>query len=403
MLPAPLTRSPRARAVSMLLLRVSCSVLGAACCLLAAAGAAQGQRWTAERVLTVGENQGIEFGQVRDIAAGDDGRFFVLDRMESRVHTFSADGKLESSFGKRGAGPGEISDLAVALMVSGDELVVVDTRNRRLSVFEKDGTFVTSRPIDIMQGLPMRWQAAGRRVAWLVRPMPTAPGRSNPFSGVTKYTILAADPRSDAAPDTLVRLELPSDSEMEVAGSTIRMKANLGAARALLGGDGAGRLLVARSDTFRIRMMDTSKGLESWITHPVERHRYTRGELEEMREEADVEVSRAFRSGAEAGARMGGGRSAPEPEIEFIMPEYAPALVSILAGDRTLLTQSAYTPRDAKQVTWDVLTYDGRSLGTLTLPAGFTPHAHRGDRIYGVEKDEYDVDSVVVYRITQRK
>jgi hypothetical protein len=48
---------------------------------------------------------------------------------------------------------------------------------------------------------------------------------------------------------------------------------------------------------------------------------------------------------------------------------------------------------------WDVLAYDGKLLGTLRLPRNFSPRALASDRLYGVEKDELDVEAVVVYRI----
>src|SRR5688500_16510789 len=92
---------------------------------------ASAQQWSAQRVLSIGENQGMSFGMIAGITTAPDGRFFVLDRMESRVHVFSAAGKLEKTFGKRGAGPGELSNLAMDILYSSGQLAIIDVMNQR--------------------------------------------------------------------------------------------------------------------------------------------------------------------------------------------------------------------------------------------------------------------------------
>jgi hypothetical protein len=92
-----------------------------------------------------------------------------------------------------------------------------------------------------------------------------------------------------------------------------------------------------------------------------------------------------------------GGRAVPKPEVEYIMPEFAPVLTDLIANARLVLVQRSTQAHKATR--WDVLSYEGRLLGTLQLPANFRPQALSGDRIYGVEKDDLDVESVAVYRI----
>lgn len=90
--------------------------------------------------------------------------------------------------------------------------------------------------------------------------------------------------------------------------------------------------------------------------------------------------------------------SMPRVRTEYTMPEYAPVITGVIAGDRMVLV--ARTARDdGMVVNWDVLSYEGRLLGTLALPRAFEPHALRDERIYGVEKDALDVPALTVYRI----
>ncbi len=359
----------------------------------------QAQQWSAQRLLSIGENQGVSFGQIAGIATAPDGRFFVLDRLESRVHVFSAAGKLERSFGKRGAGPGELSNLAMEILFSRGQLAIIDAMNQRISLFAADGAFVHSRPLLITQGMPTAWDAAGDRLVYLARPMPGPMAAQ--MGSITKHTVFALDPRGTAPPDTLLRIDLPPDTEMSMTGSAIKAKMNLRVPQLQLAGDGTARVLLAASDTYRIRVLTADGKTTGWLTRTVSRHRYTNAELARMREQADSSLDAAFKSGA-AAAAAASGRGMPKPEVEYILPEYAPAISGIMAGDRFLLVSRNAEFERRKQIDWDVLDYDGKLLGTVRLPPSFTPHALSGDRLYGVEKDELDVESVAVYRIGPR-
>jgi hypothetical protein len=59
------------------------------------------------RRLQLGRTSRTAFGRVADVVGMDDGRFAVLDRMESRVIIFDSVGAVVSSFGRSGEGPGE--------------------------------------------------------------------------------------------------------------------------------------------------------------------------------------------------------------------------------------------------------------------------------------------------------
>jgi hypothetical protein len=80
------------------------------------------------------------------------------------------------------------------------------------------------------------------------------------------------------------------------------------------------------------------------------------------------------------------------------MPEYAPVITGLIAGGRMVLVART-AGDDGMVVHWDVLSYEGRLLGTLALPRAFEPHALRDERLYGVEKDAVDVPALTVYRI----
>jgi hypothetical protein len=112
------------------------------------------QQWSAQRVLSIGEEEGTSFGKITGIAATAN-ELYVLDGMESRVYVYDTKGRKLRTFDKRGAGPGELSNMPTHLVLWPNQLVIPDAMNRRVNLFGTDGKFVDSRPIDPMAGFPL--------------------------------------------------------------------------------------------------------------------------------------------------------------------------------------------------------------------------------------------------------
>ena len=72
----------------------------------------------------------------------------------------------------------------------------------------------------------------------------------------------------------------------------------------------------------------------------------------------------------------------------------------MIAGDRFVLV-SSNVGNDTQG--YDVLGYDNKFLGKFVPPRNFDPFTIRGDLVYGVETDEFDVQSVAVYRLIPPK
>ncbi|MDJ0836222.1 MAG: 6-bladed beta-propeller [Acidobacteriota bacterium] len=71
-----------------------------------------------------------------------DGRVYVLDGQEKKIHIYGADGKLIKSFGEAGKGPGEMT-YPFELILSEDALYVRDFGNVAVIRFDLDGNFVS--------------------------------------------------------------------------------------------------------------------------------------------------------------------------------------------------------------------------------------------------------------------
>ena len=357
------------------------------------------QQWSATRVLQVGENEGLTLGKVAGMAGSADGRLYVLDQSESKVHILSSTGKIERSFGKRGAGPGELSAAASNIVLYRGQILVVDLLNQRVNLYNGDGSFVRSRPIRLTEGVPISWVAAGDRVVTALRPIGSLV--AGQAGGVTEHTVIAFDPRADSAPDTLLRVHLPMDNQISM-GSTLRMKLDLRVPQVFLAGDGGEKLLVATSDTYRIRVFGSNGKVAGAITRNAARRRYTTAEVARLKHETDSAGAAAMKAGASyAASATGRAVQMPKVEMEYLFPEFAPVLTNLIAGNQYVLVQR--TIEKNSPTDWDVLTYDGKFVGTVRFPAAFSARTMIGDRVIGAEKDELDVESVAVYRIAPKK
>ena len=81
------------------------------------------------------------FYQPMGVAASPSGDIFVLERGNRRIQMFDHDGTFLASLGGPGQGPGELQ-FPVAIGIAGDRLVVHDGMNARLSFWTLDGTHV---------------------------------------------------------------------------------------------------------------------------------------------------------------------------------------------------------------------------------------------------------------------
>jgi len=83
------------------------------------------------------------FNHPADVAVAADGTTFVADGYgNSRIHVFSADGRLIRSWGEAGRGPGQFSVPHGIAVDSRNRVYVADRENDRVQVFDLAGTLL---------------------------------------------------------------------------------------------------------------------------------------------------------------------------------------------------------------------------------------------------------------------
>ncbi len=97
-----------------------------------------------------GSGSGL-FDQPTDVVVAANGDIFVTDShrgaadrpsLNNRVVKFTRDGRFVKEWGKKGSGPGEMSEPHTIAMDSRGRLFVGDRENNRILIFDQDGTYL---------------------------------------------------------------------------------------------------------------------------------------------------------------------------------------------------------------------------------------------------------------------
>lgn len=108
--------------------------------------------WTLKEDLRIGtfdQAGATSFGELKGLAVLDDGRIAVLDAQAQELRIFGPEGEHLATYGGKGEGPGELHT-AFGLMRSPDgQLWVPDRGNARISVFDPDGGYQASFPLQL--------------------------------------------------------------------------------------------------------------------------------------------------------------------------------------------------------------------------------------------------------------
>jgi len=97
------------------------------------------------------------FNMPTNLAIARNGDIFVADGYgNSKVHRFSADGRLILSWGRQGVGPGEFALVHNVWIDSRDRVLVCDDENDRLQIFDQNGNFIEQWKLANPSGLCVR-------------------------------------------------------------------------------------------------------------------------------------------------------------------------------------------------------------------------------------------------------
>jgi hypothetical protein len=357
--------------------------------------------WTLSEELRLEDDDAEKsFGEIRGVVATRNGNIFVLDYKAQEIRVFDSGGKFLRLAARRGNGPGEIVD-ANGMIVGPDDVVWTnDPRNGRWSAYNSAGQFLRQLIVPI-RSFTYLWGAAADATGRILDPIfvldPTKidPATNRPTS-VARIRRVRLDNGAVDTVDHPVCVTPPP-----VTTTTIHFR------RA--GGDGErymGVPFLPRAQTALTRQGTI------WCTPSAEYRLsiHTMGARganpyrEVVRHDLPAPpVSPDERKAAEAridstvrtyGPIVTGGAS--------LIPKNKPVIASIAADDQgRVWVRRTDTP--AERPEFEVFDPSGRPIARVRASGkvGSLQVFITGNLLYTVVRDEFDVESVVRYRINR--
>ena len=287
-------------------------------------------------------------------------------------------------------------------MGPGDTLLVPDMANQRVNRYAPDGTSLGSFPLRIENGIPMSIVATRTGVvAEQVRPL-SLPDRPAPDS-LDVIVTLATD---GSVIDTL--MTFPPGAGLDLSNERGPQRTLFAAEPVWTLSDDM-QLFFGITNEYRISVFDPEGNLQRIVTKPSEPAPVTERDQEMMWEVIEQQI-----------------RSLVPPEsFTAIMAQtrqslgfadFFPAFVSMSIGPNgSIWVQHLRPPaevteeeletydmaQDIGSRDWDVFDPEGRYLGVVTMPPRFTPRIILEGKIYGVWRDDLDVQYVTRLRIVE--
>ncbi len=362
-------------------------------------------QWRVEADLKIGILEGdadYQFGGIGWIAVGSTGRMYVLDTQAQNVRAFSPDGVYQQTFGGPGGGPGEIGPGAIFVAAGpGDTLLVPDLANRRINRYAPDGSHLPSVPLRIEEALPMIWRStADGAVASQMRPLGLAQS-----SGTSPAEAPSMDAITTVGADGLVKdtiLQFPSGKTISVAGGVPEI--NIYTPEPAWAVSDDMRVVYGVNDQYRLEIYGTDGTLERVFTMPFEQRPV--GERDKR-----IVMDYLETAWLDAGVPP---QALPRLRSVVHFGEYFPAFAALQSGpDGTIWVQHVQAASDLSEdemenynliedsgaPTWDVFSGEGKYLGTVEMPDRFAARVFRDNNVYGVWRDESDVQYVMRLRL----
>jgi hypothetical protein len=279
---------------------------------------------------------------------------------------------------------------------------VPDIMQQRMTRYTAEGEPAGSFPIPFSEGVSVRWDMAEDG-------MILQQTRAIPMPGMTempKSDYLFRRNREGVIQDTLLHLPAGQSVQFQQGGG---MRMRLFEPEPIWALMPDGRVLYGMNPEYSILVHSPAGTLERIVRRPFEKQPVTEPDRE------------AFRGALREAVRAQAG-GANSPEVNAAIQQFLdgvgfadtyPAFASLMGGPQgSIWVQRIQTADDAKAAgaefdaqdvgapTWDVFDADGRYLGPIELPRRFQPLQIRGDRLWGIWRDEFDVQHVLRLKLT---
>ena len=347
------------------------------------------------RIGTLFGEEWQEFGRVPKVAFDGVGQLYVFDSQTLHIHVVDGSGGLRRTLGGPGDGPGEIRRAQRFVVMPNGRVVVGDTGHLAYQLFDANGDFERRVRMGLGDAGGTLWDfipdPAGDALFSAVGSQMLLFVSSGNAPSHTTRPIERLDLTGEVvARDTVVDAWLPPGVEWLMSGS--REPIEFGP-RMLLGVLPDGTVAFSDSSAYAIKLVRPGAGVHRILRWPLQPVRVTN----RMKEaEKDRQRQGPFPPGMERYER--------ERIDGLVFSEVVSIVRELGVGwDGEIWVQRRGEEPIDDDGPIDVLTVDGRYLGSYRAGAVEMPDAFGPDRLVAfIEQDELGVQTVVVKRVLSR-
>lgn len=334
-------------------------------------------------------DEAMEYHRIVAIVPLSSGGLVVANGGTQQLRLFDRDGRLLREVGRRGGGPGEYLDISGVSALRNDSLVVWDGIARRVTVLDPKGGYVRTFPLEAP------FEGAGSVMRVLALPS------GDILIGFSEVRTLAPSPTAKRFGERL--LIFTSDgkrreqAELRIASSDHFVQSvpyerggvaywGLAFGRSLSVRATASGIATGDGTTWRV---ETRKLPDLGV---VTGHELSRSPAPVT--SADIAAYRERALRGESGAD----RLLAERMVdEMPFPKTQPAFARFEVDERGRFWVADYIERRSPAPLWLRLDSGTGRASAVRFPARFEPRAFAGQMVYGILRDEDDVERVVAY------
>ena len=358
------------------------------------------------------------FARIQSTAFDANGRLYILDAGQYHVVVLDSDGTLVRTIGTRGEGPQELRNPTAMTVLGSGEVAVYDMGHQAFLVYSPQGEFRRSIRAGFQEGMPgtRLWPHGETGVVSISANMVMMTGGSGPPAPPTSSPIRRFDLAGEGEIEVLHEAWIPPRESP--AGGGARVAGGGGAMfsaapmRAFepqvhLAALPDGRLVVADTSSYRLRLLAPTGAPEDVVEHDVTPRPV--GESEQ-RAERERRLAGFEAGGGQVSIRSGPGAVAIDEgairdmlrgQIETMTFWHEIPVITRVSADRLGRIWLARSGGVDVPGPIDILSPDGARVGTLSAEDGPIPDSFGpGDVAAWIETDEFDVQYVQVRRLS---
>ena len=329
-----------------------------------------------EPIVRLGPSEGHEWGSIVGVVEVPSGGLVVADQLNRRMSAFDSQGQLLGTLGREGGGPGEFRTIRPPRRCGADSIFVWDSSHGRVSVLDSRANLIRDfldEELRVTEPLRRGW-----------RPLRMTCNSDGAFATVSRY--MGAPPRGNGPSPVSIQIEVlaPNGGERIIGPfdgeETYFLDGNL-TARPL----GHRTLIAIRDEQILVGISNRPEIL----VYSLEGERLGRIALDLSSRPIDSSVIDEFVSTKDERHQAAWAR--------FDYPNELPYFSDLHLDDLGRVWVEEYRIAADDTSRWHIYTVAGDSVASIEMPRRFRLHQAFSDHLVGVERDGYDVESVVIY------